>query len=204
MQLLLHSVLHKIYISCGTYFKIYGVSSLCKTFHLGCLIHTSCLLFDQVAHNEIEPKLHHHKSVPYVGVVQYTGSSSSRLWDSWSRKEFGDSERLAILMPPWLRDASSPDKAPVSSLWQQQRQMQIFNVNVRQSRTLSPDLSLWTVLNCTHKRYITWVCMAQRVEEGCKGPGGRSSWWVSLRVWLNCCLGFWLAADNKSRCVYIH
>ena len=62
-----------------------------------------------------------HNGVPYVGVVQYTDSSSSRRWDSWSRKEFGDSERLATLTPPWLRDASSPDKAPVSSLWQQQR-----------------------------------------------------------------------------------
>lgn len=61
---------------------------------------------------------HTHLDVPYVGVVQYTGSSSSRRRFSWSRKEFGDSQRLATLMPPWLRDASSPDKAPVSSLRQ--------------------------------------------------------------------------------------
>lgn len=59
--------------------------------------------------------------LPYVGVVQYTGSSSSRRRVSWSRKEFGESERLLTLTPPWLREASSPDKAPDSSLWKQQR-----------------------------------------------------------------------------------
>ena len=47
------------------------------------------------------------------------------------------------------------------------------------------------------ERHCTWVCMAQRAEGGCRGPGGRSSWWVCLRVWPNCCRGFWLAAGSK-------
>lgn len=39
--------------------------------------------------------------------------------------------------------------------------------------------------------------MAQRVEGGCGGPGGRSSWWVCLRVWPNRCQDFWLAEERK-------
>lgn len=140
----------------------------------------------------------HHNGVPYVGVVQYTDSSSSRRWDSWSRKEFGDSERLATLTPPWLRDASSPDKAPVSSLWQQQRRQ----TNGRQSQSpslLSPVLLFLSAANFFFPkwRHCTWVCMAQRVEGGCGGPGGRSSWWVCLRVWPNRCQDFWLAEERK-------
>lgn len=47
------------------------------------------------------------------------------------------------------------------------------------------------------KRLLTWVCMAQRVEGGCEGPGGLSSWWGFLKVWLNRCLGFGLASGMK-------
>lgn len=43
----------------------------------------------------------------------------------------------------------------------------------------------------------TWECTAQQAEAGCRGPGGRSSWWVCPRAWLNHCLGFWLAACKK-------
>ena len=141
-----------------------------------------------------------HNGVPYVGVVQYTDSSSSRRWDSWSRKEFGDSERLATLTPPWLRDASSPDKAPVSSLWQQQRRQ----TNSRQeSEPLSAVTSFYFsyqlpvfVFFFSPKGHCTWVCMAQQVEGGCGGPGGQSSWWVCLRVWPSRCQDFWLAEER--------
>lgn len=47
------------------------------------------------------------------------------------------------------------------------------------------------------KRLFTWVCMAQRVEGGCEGPGGLSSWWGFLKVWLNRYLGFGLASGMK-------
>lgn len=47
------------------------------------------------------------------------------------------------------------------------------------------------------KRLFTWVCMAPRVEGGCEGPGGLSSWWGFLKVWLNRYLGFGLASGMK-------
>lgn len=46
---------------------------------------------------------------------------------------------------------------------------------------------------------FTWVCMAQRVEGGCEGPEGQSSWWGFLKEWLIRYLGFWLAADQERR-----
>lgn len=50
---------------------------------------------------------------------------------------FGESERLLMLTPPWLHDASSPDKTPASSLWQQQR---------RQTREFNSDLYLFILV----------------------------------------------------------
>lgn len=47
------------------------------------------------------------------------------------------------------------------------------------------------------KHLFTWVCMARRVEGGCGGPGGLSSWWGFLKVWLNRYLGFGLAIENR-------
>lgn len=115
------------------------------------------------------------ESLPYVGVVQYTGSSSSRRRDSWSRKEFGESERLATLMPPWLRDASSPDKAPVSSLWQQQRRISPAKSHVHQSQSGFGVLAVCQQRSCL----IRWVFTGWRWETctylgvyGSAGGGG--------------------------------
>ena len=144
----------------------------------------------------------HHNGVPYVGVVQYTDSSSSRRWDSWSRKEFGDSERLATLTPPWLRDASSPDKAPVSSLWQQQRRQ----TNGRQSQSpslLSPVLLFLSAANFFFPNEDTvpgcvwlsgWGGYVEVLEGGvlggcawgCGRPAARTSGWLKKGRWIRC------------------
>lgn len=47
----------------------------------------------------------------------------------------------------------------------------------------------------------TWECRVRQVEGGCRGPEGRSFWWVCLRAWLNHCLDFWLTVQNK--CMYV-
>ena len=135
-------------------------------------------LISSLSHTHTHTHTHfNHNGVPYVGVVQYTDSSSSRRWDSWSRKEFGDSERLATLTPPWLRDASSPDKAPVSSLWQQQRRQ-------TNSRQESEPLSAVTSFYFSYQLPVFVFFPPQRktLYLGVYGSAGGGGMWRSWRA----------------------
>lgn len=82
----------------------------------------------------------------------------------------GESERLATPTLPWLQDASSPDRTPASSLWQQQRQKAKKNQKHRvSSHVFEFHEASKEVESCT------WVSRAQRAEVGCEGHGGLRS-----------------------------
>ncbi len=113
----------------------------------------------------------------------------------------------------WLRALSHADATMVTRClvsWQGPRLISMATAAtvLSSNKCTSKSELLFAVINFTYisvlfyfsestQRLSTWVCMVQQVEGGCEGPGGRSSSWACLRVWLNCCLGFWLAAENK-------
>lgn len=92
-----------------------------------------------------------------------------------------------MLMPPWLRDASSPDRAPGSSL--QEEETQIHERGVTSGLRLKLVTERW--------RRRTLACMARRAEAGCAGPAGRSFWSASLRAWRSRCLDSWWAERGE-------